>query len=96
MRVRWASFPPRPTSPIDPVTPIQEKVMPTPKPPTPADDGLVTHVHSETPSQVAEYWTPDRMRDAQPVPMPVIIVPPMCEVKPPPAGEGGKKPTDYC
>ncbi len=49
--------------------------MPTPQstqatPPAPVDDGLVTHVHTETPAQVAEYWTPERMGSAKPVPMP--------------------------
>ena len=52
--------------------------------PATADDGLVTHVHTETPAQVAEYWTPERMGSAKPVPMPSVVVPPTLPAVPMP------------
>lgn len=66
--------------------------MPTPQPTQPVkdDDGLVTHVHTETPAQVTEYWTPERMQEARPVPMPSVVVPPTI---PPTTPAVGKKPT---
>ena len=46
------------------------------QPPKPADDGLVVHVHVQTPQEVAEYWTDERVDSAAPLPMPKVLVPP--------------------
>ncbi len=62
-----------------------------PTPPAPADDGLVTHVHTETPAQVAEYWTPERMEGAKPVPMPSVVAPPTPPAVPMPTPKVDKK-----
>lgn len=53
------------------------------------DDGLVTHISEETPEQVAEYWTPERMREAKPVPMPTVVEP---DTGPSEDEAGGKSP----
>ena len=44
------------------------------KPAQPEDDGLVTHVASETPGDVEAYWTPERMKAASAVPMPNVVI----------------------
>jgi hypothetical protein len=40
------------------------------------DDGLVVHVHNQTPEEVAEFWTFERLNAAKPVPMPNVVAPP--------------------
>jgi hypothetical protein len=59
---------------------------PKKQPPQPADDGLVVHVHNQTAQEVAEYWTPDQMAAAKPVPMPKVVA------SPPPAGGSSPMP----
>lgn len=51
--------------------------MATPKTPAdpPADDGLVSHTHPETPDEVERFWTEQRRRGAVPVPMPARVPP---------------------
>ena len=44
------------------------------KPAKDDDDGLVTHVASETPSDVEAFWTPERMKAASAVPMPNVVI----------------------
>jgi hypothetical protein len=39
---------------------------------TTAPDGVVVHEVEQDPGDAAAYWTPERMRDAKPAPMPVL------------------------
>ncbi|MFI9463892.1 hypothetical protein [Streptomyces xiamenensis] len=34
------------------------------------DSGVITHTTDEDPQDVLDYWTPERIRDAEPAPMP--------------------------
>ena len=49
---------------------------PQKQPAQPEDDGLVVHVHNQSPEEVAEFWASERMNTAKPVPMPKVVVPP--------------------
>jgi hypothetical protein len=40
--------------------------------PTPDDDVVVSREINPLPGEVLEYWTDDRLRDAQPMPMPEV------------------------
>lgn len=73
---------------------------PQKQPAQPEDDGLVVHIHNQSPEEVAEFWSSERMNTAKPVPMPKVVVPPplggtkpspMPKVVAPPTG--GTKPT---
>ncbi|MFE0688575.1 hypothetical protein ACFV0Z_10585 [Streptomyces xiamenensis] len=35
------------------------------------DSGVITHTTDEDPQDVLDYWTPERIRDAEPAPMPI-------------------------
>ncbi|MBA2896366.1 hypothetical protein [Nonomuraea soli] len=37
---------------------------------------VVSHELNADPGEVAKYWTPERLKDAEPMPMPVVIVAP--------------------
>lgn len=53
---------------------------PTPEPtPEPTDDVVVSHELNTDPEEVAEYWTDQRMEQAEPMPMPEVV---LDEVKP--------------
>jgi hypothetical protein len=57
---------------------IRENLMATSQkqPAQPEDDGLVVHVHNQTPEEVANFWTFERRNAAKPVPMPEVVVSP--------------------
>lgn len=50
----------------------------------PEDDGLVIHVYNQSPEEVAQFWSSERMNNAKPIPMPTIPlpIPPDLAVKP--------------
>lgn len=56
------------------------------------DDSVVS-ITEQSPAEVEEYWTPERMRNAQPMPMPSIDGPP---VEMPPPGETPVCDVDEC
>lgn len=56
----------------------QPAAEPSPTPTTP--DFVVSHEVNSDPQKVAEYWTDDRMEQAEPMPMPEVVI--NGEVKP--------------
>ncbi|SEH03434.1 hypothetical protein SAMN05444920_13668 [Nonomuraea solani] len=54
---------------------VVEKASPSGQPPTPEiteDDIVVSREVNPDPREVIEYWTDERMEDAQPMPMPEV------------------------